>query len=215
MSSVVSNALPSEPIVDPQTGRPSFAWIKWFQGVGNTVNRGFDQQGNYQGPIGANATIAGRQFLSTIIQNLTSAGLLSSDFVTDGAGSPIIGGKTAYAALIASAPASGQTLRFNGTVWLPVALAESIAKSLHQWLDSYDAASGVFTQSQPSFVDLAGTANPSQLPVLSALNGQITNTQLPSDGISATITTAKLTPGGAQGSMTFTNGILMAQVQAT
>jgi len=34
-------------------------------------------------------------------------------------------------------------------------------------------------------------------------------------GISATITTAKLTVGGATGSMTFTNGILTAHTQAT
>jgi hypothetical protein len=34
-------------------------------------------------------------------------------------------------------------------------------------------------------------------------------------GISVTITTAKLTPGGTNGSMTFTNGILTNQVQAT
>jgi hypothetical protein len=34
-------------------------------------------------------------------------------------------------------------------------------------------------------------------------------------GISATITTAKLTGGGVNGSMTFVNGILTAQTQAT
>lgn len=34
-------------------------------------------------------------------------------------------------------------------------------------------------------------------------------------GFSGTITTAKLTAGGANGSMTFTNGILTAQVAAT
>lgn len=34
-------------------------------------------------------------------------------------------------------------------------------------------------------------------------------------GLSVTITTAKLTPAGANGSMTFTNGILTAQTQAT
>jgi len=34
-------------------------------------------------------------------------------------------------------------------------------------------------------------------------------------GITATITTAKLTPGGTNGSMTFTNGILTAQTAAT
>jgi hypothetical protein len=39
-------------------------------------------------------------------------------------------------------------------------------------------------------------------------------TALPT-GITATITTAKLTSGGVDGSMTFTNGILTAQTQAT
>jgi hypothetical protein len=34
-------------------------------------------------------------------------------------------------------------------------------------------------------------------------------------GLSVTITTAKLTPAGANGSMTFVNGILTAQTQAT
>lgn len=34
-------------------------------------------------------------------------------------------------------------------------------------------------------------------------------------GITVTVTTAKLTPGGANGSMTFTNGILTAQTAAT
>jgi hypothetical protein len=34
-------------------------------------------------------------------------------------------------------------------------------------------------------------------------------------GITATITTAKLTPGGSNGSMTFKNGLLTAQTQAT
>lgn len=34
-------------------------------------------------------------------------------------------------------------------------------------------------------------------------------------GITVNITTAKLTPGGTDGSMTFTNGILTSQVEAT
>ena len=37
----------------------------------------------------------------------------------------------------------------------------------------------------------------------------------PTTGISGTIATAKLTPGGANGSLTFTNGILTAHVDAT
>lgn len=45
--------------------------------------------------------------------------------------------------------------------------------------------------------------------------GSITGTIIPTGGISVTITTAKLTTGGTNGSMTFTNGILTAQTQAT
>ena len=36
-----------------------------------------------------------------------------------------------------------------------------------------------------------------------------------SKGLSVTITTAKLTSGGAEGSMTFVNGVLTAQTPAT
>jgi hypothetical protein len=39
--------------------------------------------------------------------------------------------------------------------------------------------------------------------------------QQPTTGFSGTITTAKLTSGGTQGSMTFNNGVLTAQTQAT
>lgn len=46
--------------------------------------------------------------------------------------------------------------------------------------------------------------------------GSITGTVVqPSNGISVTITTAKLTTGGHTGSMTFTNGILTSQTPAT
>ena len=53
------------------------------------------------------------------------------------------------------------------------------------------------------------TASGSQSARISTLEGEI------AAGLSATIATAKLTSGGTQGSMTFTHGILTAQVQAT
>lgn len=139
----------------------------------------------------------------------------TTDNLTDGIGNPLAGGKTAYAAMVASAPTSGQTLRFNGTNWLPVAIAQTAASTAHQWLNSYNATTGAFTQSQPAFADISGTATASQVPALSALTGQITTGQLPASGLSVTITTAKLTTGGTNGSMTFTNGILTAQTPAT
>lgn len=75
--------------------------------------------------------------------------------------------------------------------------------------------SGNPTFAQPSFSDLSGSASAGQVPALSALTGQITTGQLPASGLTVVITTAKLTGGGANGSMTFTNGILTAQTPAT
>ena len=50
---------------------------------------------------------------------------------------------------------------------------------------------------------------------VSITGGSIAGTIIPTGGISVTITTSKLTTGGANGSMTFTNGILTSQTQAT
>jgi hypothetical protein len=70
----------------------------------------------------------------------------------------------------------------------------------HEWLNSYNAATGAWTAAQPAFTDISG---------------QITSGQLPSSGLSVTITTAKLTTLGTNGSLTFTAGLLTAQVAAT
>jgi hypothetical protein len=64
---------------------------------------------------------------------------------------------------------------------------------------------------RPSFATVATTGQYSDLigkPTLGTMAAQ-------NVGINATITTAKLTTLGAQGSMTFTNGILTAHTQAT
>jgi hypothetical protein len=46
-------------------------------------------------------------------------------------------------------------------------------------------------------------------------SGNLALGRLPAVGLTVTITTAALTPTGTQGSQTFTNGVLTAQVQAT
>jgi hypothetical protein len=70
----------------------------------------------------------------------------------------------------------------------------------HEWITSYNAATGAFPQSQPAFTDISGNLATSQLPIA---------------GLSVTITTAQLTTLGTQGSMTFVNGLLTAQTPAT
>jgi hypothetical protein len=53
--------------------------------------------------------------------------------------------------------------------------------------------------------DLIATLNSNQKKIAGVLN----------PGLTVTITTAKLTAGGANGSMTFTNGVLTAETLAT
>jgi hypothetical protein len=54
-----------------------------------------------------------------------------------------------------------------------------------------------------------------QLYKIIRFSGLASNYQASLPGISVTITTAALTGAGTQGSMTFTNGILTSQTQAT
>jgi hypothetical protein len=128
---------------------------------------------------------------------------------------------------------SSAIIAFDGTNWwaTPVPIVPVNTPAIaHEWLNSYNAATGVFTQTQPAFTDISGTATaaqvpplsglsgsvtPGQVPALSALTGQITESQLPSAGLTVTIVTAMLTPTGTEGSMSFTNGILTAQTPAT
>ena len=60
-----------------------------------------------------------------------------------------------------------------------------------------------------------GTMSTQNANSVAITGGSIAGTIIPTGGISVTITTSKLTTGGANGSMTFTNGILTAQTQAT
>lgn len=55
---------------------------------------------------------------------------------------------------------------FDGTNWWASVLTvmpQSIVFAAHKWLDSYDAATGLFTSSQPAFTDISGTVAASQL----------------------------------------------------
>lgn len=126
---------------------------------------------------------------------------------------------------------------YAGTTVFQVVPA-TIGPTAHEWINSYDSATGAFTLAQPDYSDLTGkptlpsdaTATPHRWvnsytastgaftetqPDFTDVSGNLATTQLPTAGISATITTAALTSTGTQGSMTFTNGILTAQTPAT
>ena len=98
---------------------------------------------------------------------------------------------------------SSAVVAFDGLNWWsgssPIVPANT-PSTTHQWLASYNSSTGAFSLSQPAFGDISGT---------------LATSQLPSTGLSVTITTAKLTTGGANGSMQFQNGILVVSTPAT
>lgn len=234
---VVSFTVPTVPITNPD-GSPNWTWVKWFQGVQQTINAAFDQQGNFDGSLGVDTFLVGRPAttLAIILGNISDLGLVlgpgidfaqpytnkDTDHIADGTGHPLAGGKVAYAALVLSGPAAGQILGFNGVDWVPVAGPQTIAPPFNQWLKSYSAATGLFTSAQLAYGDLSGlpllpnTIAPVAGEYLTGYDASTGNfSQSTPAGISATIVTAALTGGGTQGSMTFVDGILTAQVPAT
>lgn len=96
------------------------------------------------------------------------------------------------------------TVAYDGKNWFALSfngvLPATFAPIAHEFLTGYSASTGTFSAAQPAFSDISGN---------------LTTAQLPVSGLTATITTAKLTPGGSNGSQTFTNGILTAQTPAT
>lgn len=184
-SPIVSTTAPSSAIVDTKTGLATFSMLKWMQNIGQLINKVFDNQGAISPDSIPFPT-------STALGGVTTAGPVASQWINaiDSHGTPQL-----------SQPA------FNN-----ISGSASPAQ-----VPALSAISGNATPGQlPPLSDLNGAVTPGQVPPLSALSGQITPGQIPAGlGFSGTIVTAKLTVGGSNGSMTFNNGFLNSQVQAT
>jgi hypothetical protein len=181
---VFAVTLPAGPIVDPKTGQPSFAFMKWLQNLQQAFSAAFTQEGG-----------------------------LSPDSIP-------FPTATALGGVTTAGPISHQWIMSIGSDGIPVlaqiAFADLGGTATADQIPQLAALRGSVVPSQvPPLPTLLGQATPGQVPTLDQLNGQITTTQLPALGPSVTIATAKLTTLGADGSMTFVNGILTAQVQAT
>jgi hypothetical protein len=175
-------------------------------GTGATTLTGY-VYGNGTGAMTASSTIPTTSLSGTI----TNAQLANSSITING-NSVSLGGSTTVSAntsnpLTISTGLSGTS--FNGSAPVTIAISNTTVTA-----GSYGSASNT----------LSATVNAQgQLTALSAAPIAIANTQVSglgtmstqNIGITATITTAKLTTLGSNGSMTFTNGILTAQTQAT
>jgi hypothetical protein len=156
-------------------------------------------------------------------------------------GSAINGGPSS----LTLAPGQGVQVFFANRAWLAYAgttviqiVPQSIGPVTHKWLNSYNATTGLFTESQPNYSDLTGTPQLANTkapvshewlasynattgnftqsqPSFADISGNLAEAQLPIAGVTHTVTLAALTTLGSQGSITFTNGIATNIVDPT
>jgi hypothetical protein len=194
------------PIADPkQGGQMPFAWIKWFQNTVTVINAAFNPQGVLQGQIGPKAILTGRTgTLQAMLSNVSNTGAVAATSLT-GVINP------------AQLPAAGTGA--HGAVQLPPgATTSTLGTAALEDTTAFDAAgSAAAAQAASDPVGSAATAQANAETFASnasnLTSGTVPNARL--GGLSVTIVTAQLTALGAQGSMTFTNGILTAQTPAT
>lgn len=91
------------PIVDKE-GKPTFPFLKVLQDLDVRIYNSTNELGQLDGTTAPGAVIT------------------STDNISDGAGSPLAGGRKAYTVLIASSPTTGQVLEWDGTDWVPYTL---------------------------------------------------------------------------------------------
>ena len=210
---------PNAPFLDPFTQKPSLPWLLWLQNpttVGITVSLGIAPT---SGGTGTTAIPTNGQLLigngSTYNLNTLSNG--SGIGITNGAGTISVA-NTGVLSNIAGTGISVSSATGNVTI---ANTGVTSFKTTLSGLTPSTASTGAVT--------LAGTLGvPSGGSGATTLTGYLkgngtspftASTTIPytdiSGGLSATITTAKLTVTGSNGSMTFVNGILTAQTQAT
>jgi len=102
----------------------------------------------------------------------------------------------------------GQYYHLNQSQYNTIAALPSFGTMATQNANNVNITGGSITGITFPYTSITGLATVAHTGAYSDLTGTPT-------GLSVTITTAKLTTGGTNGSMTFTNGILTAQTQAT
>lgn len=204
-NNVVSPRTPSTPLVDAN-GQMTFVWVKFFQDMAQAVNSALTILGQFNGQIGANATVVSHTgTLANAIQHLSSAGVIQAGGIDFNITAPAFG-QVLGTAVPAQLPSA--TDLAHGAVTLPVgAPSTTLGTAAFNNTGDFDPA-GAAATAQTNAENFASNA-------ANLTSGNLDIARMPSSGISVTITTAKLTGGGANGSMTFQNGILTASTPAT
>jgi hypothetical protein len=197
---------PRTPLIDETTGLLSREWFRWFNNVNSIVGSGLGVIAVINGGTGQSTYTNGQLLIGNSTGNTLTKNTLTPGAgigVTNGPGSISIA-NTGVLSIVAGTGISASSATGNVTV-------------ANTGVTSFSAGTTGLTPNSPTTgaVVLAGT-----LAVANGGTGATTDSGARTNlglggGLSVTITTAKLTTLGANGSMTFVNGILTAQTQAT
>lgn len=100
-----------------------------------------------------------------VIDPSSAQDVATKNYVDTAAGSSTL---AALTDVLLTTPGSGQVLEYNGTKWVNHSPAYSdlsgtpqlpitLTNASHKWLNSYDASTGLFTQTRPDYSDLTST----------------------------------------------------------
>jgi hypothetical protein len=197
-----STFIPSRSPIADSNGMATWSFLKILQVWDTKLTNGLNSIGQLIGNIDSATRVLPRvEGLGTTLQHINAsgvmlpAGLFPATTLVQGA-------------VVLPAGATSNTL---GTAAIQPATAFDSAGS------AATAAGAAQTNAEAHADTVAATAQ-SNAEAFAGNASNITSGTLNTSrlaGLSATIVTAKLTVGGTHGSMTFTNGLLTAQVQAT
>jgi hypothetical protein len=197
-----STFIPSRSPIADSNGMATWSFIQILIGWDTKLNNGLNSTGQLIGNIDpATRVIPRTEGLGITLQNISSTGVVQS------------------AGLFSA------TTLAQGAVVMPAGAINNHlgTAAIHQATD-FDAAgsaataAGTAQSNAEAHADTVAATAQSNAEAFASNASNITSGTLNTarlGGLSVTITTAKLTTGGANGSMTFTNGLLTAQVQAT
>jgi hypothetical protein len=179
-------------------GKVSWTWLKLLQQWQKQLAQGFDSNGNLISNLSPGIHIIGRDgTVGSILFHIDENGVVQPDGMSAAT-------DAAQGAVVLPTGATGNTLG-------SAAMKDSAA---------FDAA-GAATAAQGNAEAYANTAAGTAQTNAQAFASDATNITIGTldtarlGGLTTNITTAALTVGGTQGSMTFTNGLLTAETPAT
>ncbi|WP_348269752.1 hypothetical protein P8936_16515 [Edaphobacter paludis] len=202
MTKPASTFIPSRSPIADSNGMATWSFVQILIGWDTKLNNGLNSTGQLIGNIDPATRVLPRvEGLGITLQNVSSTGVVQS------------------AGLFSA------TTLAQGAVVMPAGAANNHlgTAAIHSATD-FDAAGSASTEAGAAQANAEAHADAVAATAQSNAEGFASNASNITSGVlstgrlgglSVTITTAALTVGGTHGSMTFTNGLLTAQVQAT